>query len=50
MTAGTGGVRDLALAALGRVDDGAYANLALPALLARSGLGVADRAAVTDLV
>jgi 16S rRNA (cytosine967-C5)-methyltransferase len=44
------GVRDLALAALGRVDDGAYANLALPALLARSGLGVADRAAVTDLV
>jgi 16S rRNA (cytosine967-C5)-methyltransferase len=45
-----GGVRDVALAALGRVDGGAYANLALPALLARSGLGVADRAAVTDLV
>jgi 16S rRNA (cytosine967-C5)-methyltransferase len=45
-----GGVRDVALHALQRVDDGAYANLALPALLARSGLGVADRAAVTDLV
>jgi 16S rRNA (cytosine967-C5)-methyltransferase len=44
------GARDVALAALARVDDGAYANLALPALLARSGLGVADRAAVTDLV
>jgi 16S rRNA (cytosine967-C5)-methyltransferase len=43
-------VRDLTLAALGRVDDGAYANLALPALLARSGLAAADRAAVTDLV
>jgi 16S rRNA (cytosine967-C5)-methyltransferase len=44
------GTRDVALAALGRVDEGAYANLALPALLARSGLGAADRAAVTDLV
>jgi 16S rRNA (cytosine967-C5)-methyltransferase len=44
------GVRDLALAALGRVDDGAYANLVLPALLARSGLDAAGRAAVTDLV
>jgi 16S rRNA (cytosine967-C5)-methyltransferase len=45
MTAGSGGpggARDVALAALGRVDDGAYANLALPALLARSGLGVTD--------
>jgi 16S rRNA (cytosine967-C5)-methyltransferase len=56
MTAGrraappAGGVRDLALAALGRVDDGAYANLVLPALLARSGLDAAGRAAVTDLV
>jgi 16S rRNA (cytosine967-C5)-methyltransferase len=44
------GVRDLALAALGRVDDGAYANLVLPALLTRSGLDGAGRAAVTDLV
>jgi 16S rRNA (cytosine967-C5)-methyltransferase len=45
-----GGARDLALAALARVDDGAWANLVLPPLLARSGLGAADRAAVTDLV
>jgi 16S rRNA (cytosine967-C5)-methyltransferase len=56
MTAGrraappTRGVRDLALAALERVDGGAYANLVLPALLARSGLDAAGRAAVTDLV
>jgi 16S rRNA (cytosine967-C5)-methyltransferase len=42
--------RDVALAALARVDDGAWANLTLPALLARSGLVDADRAAVTDLV
>jgi 16S rRNA (cytosine967-C5)-methyltransferase len=33
-----------------RVEDGAYANLALPSLLGRSGLGPPDRAAVTDLV
>jgi 16S rRNA (cytosine967-C5)-methyltransferase len=44
------GVRDLALAALSRVDQGAWANLVLPRLLARSGLGEGDRAAVTDLV
>jgi 16S rRNA (cytosine967-C5)-methyltransferase len=44
------GVRDLALATLERVDGGAYANLVLPALLARSGLDAAGRAAVTDLV
>jgi 16S rRNA (cytosine967-C5)-methyltransferase len=44
------GVRDLALAALERVDGGAYANLVLPALLARSGLDAAGRAAATDLV
>jgi 16S rRNA (cytosine967-C5)-methyltransferase len=42
--------RDVALAALGRVEEGAFANLALPGLLARSGLGPGDRAAVTDLV
>jgi 16S rRNA (cytosine967-C5)-methyltransferase len=48
--AGPTTARDLALAALERVDGGAYANLALPALLARSGLGPADRAAATDLV
>ncbi len=41
--------RDVALAALARVDDGAYANLALPGMLARSGLSEGDRAAATDL-
>ena len=40
----------MALAAMERVEDGAYANLALPPLLGRSGLGPPDRAAVTDLV
>jgi 16S rRNA (cytosine967-C5)-methyltransferase len=44
------GARDVALDALARVDEGAYANLALPPLLRRSGLPPADRAAVTDLV
>jgi 16S rRNA (cytosine967-C5)-methyltransferase len=42
--------RDVALAALERVDAGAYANLTLPELLRRSGLRPSDRAAVTDLV
>ncbi|HYT25999.1 MAG TPA: transcription antitermination factor NusB, partial [Actinomycetota bacterium] len=46
----TASARDVALAALGRVDGGAWANLVLPGLLARSGLGAGDRAAVTDLV
>lgn len=44
------GARDLALAALTRVEQGAWANLVLPRLLARSGLSEGDRAAVTDLV
>jgi 16S rRNA (cytosine967-C5)-methyltransferase len=44
------GVRDVALAALERVDAGAYANLALPALLRRTTLTPSDRAAATDLV
>jgi 16S rRNA (cytosine967-C5)-methyltransferase len=44
------GARDLALAALERVDDGAYANLTLPALLRRSRLTPSERAATTDLV
>jgi 16S rRNA (cytosine967-C5)-methyltransferase len=44
------GARDLALAALARVDQGAWANLVLPRLLAGSGLAEGDRAAVTDLV
>lgn len=49
-TAPAGGPRDLALAALARVDQGAWANLVLPRLLAGSGLAEGDRAAVTDLV
>jgi 16S rRNA (cytosine967-C5)-methyltransferase len=36
--------------ALERVDGGAYANLALPALLRRSTLNPSERAATTDLV
>jgi 16S rRNA (cytosine967-C5)-methyltransferase len=48
--AGGGGVRDVALAALERVDGGAYANLVLPAMLRRSGLTLSERAAATDLV
>jgi 16S rRNA (cytosine967-C5)-methyltransferase len=44
------GSRDLALKALERVDQGAYANLTLPALLRRSTLSPSDRAATTDLV
>jgi 16S rRNA (cytosine967-C5)-methyltransferase len=43
--------RRTALEALARIeDDGAYANLALPAVLDRSGLGERDRGFVTDLV
>ncbi|MFL6187051.1 MAG: transcription antitermination factor NusB [Actinomycetes bacterium] len=42
--------RDVALAALERVDAGAYANLALPGLLRRTTLSPSDRAAATDLV
>jgi 16S rRNA (cytosine967-C5)-methyltransferase len=43
--------RRLALDLLGRVDDdGAYANIVVPAALATSGLDSADRAMVTDLV
>jgi 16S rRNA (cytosine967-C5)-methyltransferase len=44
------GPRDVALDALARVDQGAWANLVLPRLLATSGLAAGDRAAVTDLV
>jgi 16S rRNA (cytosine967-C5)-methyltransferase len=45
------GPRDVALAALGRVDEGgAYANLVLPPMLRRSRLTLSERAAVTDLV
>ncbi|MCU1352959.1 MAG: putative rRNA methyltransferase [Acidimicrobiales bacterium] len=43
--------RRVAVEALVRIDqDGAYANLLLPKLLARSGLGPRDRAFVTELV
>lgn len=42
--------RAVALDALLRIDEGAYANLAVPALLARSGLDERDRGFVTELV
>ena len=42
--------RELALAALRRVEDGAYSNLLLPTLLRDSGLDDRDRAFATDLV
>ena len=43
--------RRVAIEALVRIDrDGAYANLVLPKVLARSGLGERDRAFVTQLV
>ena len=42
--------RSLALDALRRIDDGAYANLAVPGILSRSQLSERDRAFVTELV
>lgn len=42
--------RELAFAALLRVEDGAYSNLLLPKLLRDSGLDERDRAFATDLV
>ena len=42
--------RGVALAALARIDGGAYANLVLPGLLDCSGLERRDRAFATDLV
>jgi 16S rRNA (cytosine967-C5)-methyltransferase len=42
--------RDVALAALLRVEDGAYSNVLLPAMLRDSALDTRDRAFVTDLV
>jgi 16S rRNA (cytosine967-C5)-methyltransferase len=42
--------RRLALEALGRIDDGAYANLVLAGLLERSDLDQRDRRLVTELV
>jgi 16S rRNA (cytosine967-C5)-methyltransferase len=42
--------RSLAVDALVRIDEGAYANLVLPPLLETSGLSARDRGFVTDLV
>jgi 16S rRNA (cytosine967-C5)-methyltransferase len=42
--------RDLAFAALLRVEDGAYSNVLLPAMLRASALDARDRAFATDLV
>jgi len=42
--------REIALNALVRVDDGAYSNLLLPAMLRESALDDRDRAFTTDLV
>jgi 16S rRNA (cytosine967-C5)-methyltransferase len=42
--------RLVALDAMVRIEDGAYAHVVLPAMLARSGLAPRDRAFVTDLV
>jgi 16S rRNA (cytosine967-C5)-methyltransferase len=42
--------RSLAVDALLRIEDGAYAHLALPAILERSDLAARDRAFVTELV
>src|SRR5262249_42005246 len=42
--------RELALAALLRVEDGGYSNLLLPAMLRESSLDTRDRAFTTDLV
>jgi 16S rRNA (cytosine967-C5)-methyltransferase len=51
VSAGPASSRRVALDALERIDvDGAYANLVLPAALARSGLPDRDRRFVTDLV
>jgi 16S rRNA (cytosine967-C5)-methyltransferase len=48
--AGTGNARAVALRALDRIDGGAYANLAVPALLRQSQLSPPDRHLVTELV
>ncbi len=42
--------RGVAAACLVRIDGGAYANLALPPMLARSGLSTRDRGFATELV
>ncbi|MGH9067692.1 MAG: transcription antitermination factor NusB, partial [Acidimicrobiales bacterium] len=40
----------MAVAAMVRIEDGAYANLALPEMLGRSGMAPRDRAFATELV
>jgi 16S rRNA (cytosine967-C5)-methyltransferase len=50
VTASTTKARLVALDALVRVDDGAYAHVVLPAMLAQSALDDRDRAFATDLV
>jgi 16S rRNA (cytosine967-C5)-methyltransferase len=47
---GGGSARAIAVAALVRIDGGAYANLVLPPMLARSDLSRSDRAFATSLV
>lgn len=46
----TRGARDVALDVLVRVEQGAFANVALPAVLRRSSLDARERAQATDLV
>ncbi|HUQ38551.1 MAG TPA: transcription antitermination factor NusB [Acidimicrobiales bacterium] len=46
----TSSAREIAVEALLRIDDGAYANLILPTLLADSDLAERDRAFATELV
>lgn len=49
-TTGVLAARRIALDALARIEDGAYANIVVPELLARSRLSERDRAFVTELV
>jgi 16S rRNA (cytosine967-C5)-methyltransferase len=50
-TSASGSARSLAASALTRIErDGAFANLIVPQMLGRSGLGDADRRFVTELV
>ena len=49
MTGAGVAARRAALEALGRIDEGAYANLAVPAVVGRAGLPERDRALATEL-
>jgi len=46
----TPNARSVALEALARIDEGAYANIVLPSILRRGGLDTRDRRLVTELV